>query len=331
MRGAPTRAATEAETEKALRKTLNINTKEVFGKQNLRNYKANSQLLKRSKGIREIDSRYQGGPAIIVASGPSLDKNIDELQRAQGKIPIFACDASIPMLLAAGVEADYTMIVDVTTKQTRFFENVPKNTKTTLLALACTHPDVLAAWPGEVLFFNSFGSDKDEAIQMKYGADFGSIGIGGNVSTALFWLVGMFCEATTLILVGHDFSFDPHNYYAKNGIHELAAKKTRHATWDINGAAVQSEISLWGYRVYTHEWSRDLVAMGTGYRIINATEGGILGTTPVYGELLPYFEYRRLAETLDEIIGDGRPVDDARLAAPACAVEQGVNLSVMAQ
>ena len=51
-------------------------------------------------------------PAIIVASGPSLDKNIEELKRAKGKSLIIAADSAIKALLAHDIIPDLYVTID---------------------------------------------------------------------------------------------------------------------------------------------------------------------------------------------------------------------------
>ena len=51
-------------------------------------------------------------PAIIVAAGPSLNKNIKELKKAKGRAFIIAVDTAIKPLLAEGIIPDMFAIVD---------------------------------------------------------------------------------------------------------------------------------------------------------------------------------------------------------------------------
>ena len=295
----------------ALHRTMNINTKDAYRGLNVSNYKVNSPRLKTARGIQELDAKYRRGTVFIVAAGPSLDKNIDELKRINGRWPIFACDAVLPMLAAHGIEPDYAMLVDVKDTQARFFADIKPGTKTKLLAVACAHRKALEAWPGEVLFFNSQANRRDQRLQLKVGQDFGSIGVGGNVSTALLCLVTNFCEATTVVFVGHDFSFQPGKYYAKNGLHDMAAAMSAKPWWDINGETVYTNFQLWAYRNWTVDFADSLYALDEkleanginpmGYRLINATEGGILGTTKEFRVNSDLFEYAKLSETIDNL------------------------------
>ena len=51
-------------------------------------------------------------PAFVVASGPSLNKNIEELKRAKGKSLIVAVDSAIPTLLRNDIVPDLFVTLD---------------------------------------------------------------------------------------------------------------------------------------------------------------------------------------------------------------------------
>jgi len=59
---------------------------------------ANLVELIKSPSIELLENAYKGKPAIIVGAGPSLDKNIKELKKAQGKALILATDATLSTL-----------------------------------------------------------------------------------------------------------------------------------------------------------------------------------------------------------------------------------------
>jgi hypothetical protein len=70
----------------------------------------------------------KGVPAIIVAAGPSLNKNIGELKKAVGRACIIAVDTALKPLLNNGVIPDFLVTVDgekspVLFEHERFFQN----------------------------------------------------------------------------------------------------------------------------------------------------------------------------------------------------------------
>lgn len=299
------------EANAALFRSINVMTHQVFYDQNVGNFKVNEERLKSGPGIiGHMQGIYKGGPAIIAGAGPSLNLNIDQVARAHREgIPVFAVDAAYPILRNAGVDPDWVVLIDSKPIQGEFFKGW-SDTNATLLAIACAHEDAVAAWPGEVRYFNSLGTEEDEAIQMRYGRDFGSVAVGGNVATATLGLAFIITEADPIVLVGHDYSFpDMGRYYADGGVVKLVPDNKRVLPlWDIYGRTVQTDLSLWSYCVWTLELLDDLRnKYGLGTRFINATEGGILGVTETPGELRDELEYARLVDVVDELLNTMTP------------------------
>ena len=68
-------------------------------------------------------------PAILVAAGPSLDKNVEDLKKARGKAFLMAVDTSLNTVLEHGIIPDMTMSIDSRKPLNLFkkpeFENIP--------------------------------------------------------------------------------------------------------------------------------------------------------------------------------------------------------------
>lgn len=57
-------------------------------------------------GINKLTNAYKNKPAIIVASGPSMDKNIEYLRSAKGRAIIIACESILSKLLDNNIVPD---------------------------------------------------------------------------------------------------------------------------------------------------------------------------------------------------------------------------------
>ena len=92
-------------------------------------------------------------------------------------------------------------------------------------------------------------------------------------------------------------------YFPEGGDERQVSKTKRsYPTWDINGDTVLTDLSLWSYATWTIdliEHLREVVKLPT--RMVNATEGGILGTTLEPGRLNDCIEYKRLGDLIDEL------------------------------
>lgn len=84
-----------------------------------------------STGIKEVKDLYKDKAVIIVGAGPSLDKNIQELKKAKGKMLIFAVDAVMEKLIKNGINPDMVITLERLGVYENLFQdrdyNVPKD------------------------------------------------------------------------------------------------------------------------------------------------------------------------------------------------------------
>lgn len=95
------------------KKTRFENTRTVskFGQSWSANLIRNLPALAESRNLHEM--RISGvKDAVVVAAGPSLDKNVDKLRKIQRNVFIVAALRSLPVLQAAGVEPDLVVQLD---------------------------------------------------------------------------------------------------------------------------------------------------------------------------------------------------------------------------
>lgn len=92
---------------------VNIDTERYLSDTLVNNAIKNLKYIKESNYVSEFIGKIpEELPAIIVAAGPSLDKNIDELKRAEGKAFIFATDTSVKYLLKHDIKFDAIITID---------------------------------------------------------------------------------------------------------------------------------------------------------------------------------------------------------------------------
>ncbi|CDX03138.1 Motility accessory factor [Desulfitobacterium hafniense] len=72
----------------------------------------NIKHLSHTPDVAGIKNAFDGVPAFIVAAGPSLDKNIEQLKRIQGKGIILAVDTIVQKLLDNGIIPDFICTVE---------------------------------------------------------------------------------------------------------------------------------------------------------------------------------------------------------------------------
>lgn len=117
-------------------------------RQNLENLK----WVLQSKDITKLKDRYSGKPAIVVAAGPSLNKNIHYLHELKGKAVIIAVDTIAARLIKDGIIPDFICSVERVTETYDYFyqdKNYPK--EMTLVGPPLLDKRVFEEFPGNML------------------------------------------------------------------------------------------------------------------------------------------------------------------------------------
>ena len=216
----------------------------------------------------------QNIPVIIVSAGPSLDKNIHELKKAQGKAFIIAVDASIRTVLQAGVRPDLLCSIDPNSPE-RFFTGLD----TKEIFWACnqlSNPTLLKKYAKHILYYGSFGKRWNNTIKKEVGYDFPSVTSGGSVSTEAF-MIALHLGFRKIILIGQDLAFvggKTHTSGVENAVRKYDEYlKRRHLVEveGIDGTILQTDYQMWIYK----QWFEKAIRINKeSIRVIDATEGG---------------------------------------------------------
>ncbi|MBN2328289.1 MAG: DUF115 domain-containing protein [Candidatus Omnitrophica bacterium] len=96
----------------------------------------------------EVKGLAAGQPGIIVAAGPSLDRNLEDLAEAQGSAWIFAVDTSLSTLMEHGIDAPFAVVKDPTELNRSHFEGLPDRPLPGLIFDPQISPDICARFTG---------------------------------------------------------------------------------------------------------------------------------------------------------------------------------------
>lgn len=263
MKNAIVNKATHLTFDRDIPRRMMSNTKRmIFGSNLMQLKKALDQ-----KVVKEI-------PVIIVSAGPSLDKNIHELKKAQGKAFIIAVDASIRTVLQAGVRPDLLCSIDPNSPE-RFFTGLD----TKKIFWACnqlSNPILLEKYAKHIFYYGSFGKRWDNIIQDELKCIFPSITSGGSVSTEAFMLA-LHLGFRKIVLIGQDLAFTGGVSHTKGVGDALGDNdeyiKSRHLVEveGIDGTLLQTDYQMWIYK----QWFEKAIRINKeSIRVIDATEGG---------------------------------------------------------
>lgn len=247
---------------------INRNTEAYFGRDLVKNTILNYRYIPYSNYLLELKGKIRTDiPAIIVAAGPSLDLNIDELKRAKGKSVIFATDTALRYLYRHGIKPDVVVTLDPKKPPSYFdnvdFENIP------LFCSSEANHEALLKHEGRKIWFvchnfiNTMYHEFDKYIS-RYNP-------GGSVATAAFSI----CKSLgfeTIILIGQDLAYKGEVTHADGDICNIHNEEDGICYVEgIDGKLIKSRHDWDIYR----KWFENsiLETEGSGI-VIDATEGG---------------------------------------------------------
>lgn len=159
-----------------------------------------------SNSIKELKDKYKGLPAVIVASGPSLDKNIHFLEQAKGKALIIACDASLEACISNGVTPDAIASIERDEPTyTYYYKDKVIDKDIVLVGPGLLWPKIFEEYQGNKIIM----SKMDGGVEGWWHNHFDNIehvNIGQSSATVAF-AVAKEAGCNPIILIGQDLAF----------------------------------------------------------------------------------------------------------------------------
>lgn len=250
-----------------------INTRTNFSNVFAQNLFANAPyILDGYKTKQLIEVIPRDIPAIIVAAGPSLNKNIKELKRAKGKAFIIAVDTAIKPLASEKIIPDMFAIVDG--RKPLELINTEDAKQIPLLTSISAANSVLSFHTGKI-FYNE-GYVYINSMFYRNGESFETVACGGSVATSAFALAFMI-GIDTIILVGQDLALTGNKTHADGTFQEkMETIDTSHSI--MVPGNIEKEVPTRGdfkmYLEWYNQYIKDCKEYRKQFKVINATEGG---------------------------------------------------------
>ena len=181
-------------------------TKFNDGPLTLHNLLTNLEAIDRAPGLAALQENLAGVPTVIVAAGPSLAKNIDQLKGHEQNVLIMATDTAFEPLRQAGVTPHWVITVDPTELNLRHFPLEEYGEETTLLFDPEARPEIVAKFPRRISFLtdkHDFFTWLDRGLGGK-----GIIKKGGMVSQAALQVAACL-GCSPIVLMGQDLALHP--------------------------------------------------------------------------------------------------------------------------
>lgn len=207
-------------------------------------------------GINYLRNKFKGMPAVTIASGPSLEKNMHLLRDIRERALIISCDSSFLPLMKRDMRPHIVASLERTAGTGKFYEDATDVDGIYLAFCPLIQPDVYDSFKGKKIIvyrpfshFNWFQLDK------------GALQIGPAVSNMAF-AIAEYLGCDPIIMIGQDLAFaedgDTHVedmrfgerdafYYSSmievEGNYGKPVKTSR--TWEIFKAAHEEDISYY--------------------------------------------------------------------------------------
>lgn len=243
-----------------------------------RNNYLNIDAIMKSNSIIEIRDKFKNKPAIIVASGPSLEKNLHCLKDAEGKALIIACDASLRACEKMGVKPDAIASIERDKPTYDFYyknKNIDK--EIVLVGPGVLWPNIYSEYKGKTIIM----SKSPEGIENWWHSHFDNIEfVGQGFSCAnVAFSVALQAGCNPIILIGQDLAYtDGRNHSDVTHHEDEIANDDQEA--DRDNAVVYLEDyegnllkSHYIYKIFK-EWFETYIIAYPDTTVIDATEGG---------------------------------------------------------
>ena len=208
--------------------------------------------------------------AIIVATGPSLDKQLDTLKKFVPYATIISLDASYPILKKHGIVPDYVTSIErveatstfFSTRDTKFDENIY------FIVASMTHPQTIKNILPRRLVLTMRPQQSEIAFNMK---KYGYLGIGHSTANQAFQLAYALGHKN-IVLIGQDLAFAPDGKSHATG-HAFAQADEYLYVKAYGGEGEVRTTYIWDK--FKNQYEKDIEQSSKeGYITYNCTEGG---------------------------------------------------------
>lgn len=159
------------------------------------------------KSIDGLEGFARGLPGILVGTGPSLNRRVDDLKNAHGKAIVLSVDSAFPVLSDAGVKPDFVAALERVDALEKYFDGNPLSHDVPLIAIPSVSPKVLRKYPAEKLLMVS-----QLPMIKRFFPHNKSFPMGLAVSHLGLMFLN-FIGCSPIYLVGHDLSYDEESKY----------------------------------------------------------------------------------------------------------------------
>ncbi|MCX8084021.1 MAG: DUF115 domain-containing protein [Calditerrivibrio sp.] len=229
-----------------------------------------NEIIK-NPGINQLKDKFKGKPGIVVATGPSLNKNIEQLKGLEDKAVICAADASVRVMKRYGLKPHLVTSLERVLATAKLFEGLTKEDVEDVYLSACPviRPETYANFPGNrIIVYRNFATFQWLEIEK------GILDIGPSAANMAFKVLE-YLGCNPIILIGQDLAFGENDVTHAKGA-TFGEKEQQYYSPDrileVEGNYVPKIKTTDVWYKFLKFYEKDVAEYaGT---VINATEGG---------------------------------------------------------
>ncbi|MCE3039411.1 motility associated factor glycosyltransferase family protein [Helicobacter anatolicus] len=224
--------------------------------------------------IELINKLQNRDTAVIVSTGPSLNKQLPLLKEIASYVTLFCIDASFPILYKNGIKPDVVLSLERVEATAKFYTDTPEQAQEDVVfaITSIVHPKLKNAITKGVKQFSMrpFGYTNMFGFH-----EYGYLGIGMSAANMAYEMV-VHSRFKRCILIGQDLAFgedgSSHAQDAVYGSNEVKPKEQKVFVEKYGGGGEVETTLVW--KLFLQFFETDIAHTPYKIEVINATEGG---------------------------------------------------------
>jgi len=247
---------------------ISKNTREHFWEQFNKNFFNNLYSIFYQRSINDLKNQFKNVPAFIVSAGPSLDKNIKELQNVKDKGIIFSGGRTLPTLFKYNITPHFVVSMDPGIAAYHVLKEYADH-NLPLITTVVSNDTVISEHQGDVFYISN--SEYKGLIRYFTQRDMDVLPLGASVANASL-AIAVYLGCNPIIFIGQDLAYTDGKYHA-DSCNDTTESDTVDDMIEVEG--------IDGNKVFTNSvwhtflmWMEKFIIHNPNNIYIDATEGG---------------------------------------------------------